>query len=55
MIIARMMLALGLGGFWIMAGQITGYEFTGFVLGVMGAAFIFAWTHPDFVQHDDYN
>ena len=43
-------MAVGLGGFWILAGVLTGYEATGFVLGVLGAAFIFIWTHPGFLH-----
>lgn len=50
MIIARSLLALGLGGFWIIVGALTGYEVTGIVFGVLGAAFIFVWTHPGFVH-----
>lgn len=50
MIIARTLLAVGLGGFWIMAGVLTGYEATGFVFGVFVAVFIFVWTYPGFVH-----
>ena len=53
MIIARALMAITLGVFWIMAGELTGYAVTGFVLGVLAAAVIFVWTYPGFIGTTD--
>jgi hypothetical protein len=46
MIIGRALMAIGLGLFWILAGQGAGYPATGFVFGIVGATFIWCWTYP---------
>lgn len=46
MLISRALLALGLGGFWILVGIAFDQPKLGLACGLLGAAFIFAWTHP---------
>lgn len=50
MLISRGLLALGLGGFWILTGHATGYPTTGLTIGILAACFIFIWTHPRWVK-----
>ncbi|MCK5495674.1 MAG: hypothetical protein KAI80_04630 [Hyphomicrobiaceae bacterium] len=44
--LARTLMALGLGGFWLLVGHGFGRPGLGLAAGMIGAAFIFAWTHP---------
>lgn len=52
MIIARSLLALGLGGFWILTINAAGYPATGAVVGILAALFIFVWSHPSRIGVD---
>lgn len=52
MILARSLLAVGLGGFWILIGSSVGYPTAGTVVGILAAFFIFVWSHPSRVGVD---
>lgn len=52
MLIGRSLLAIGLGGFWILVGYAAGYPTAGAVTGILAACFIFCWSHPSRVGID---
>ena len=46
MLLARALMAIGLGLFWILVGYSFGFPGLGVACGLLGAAFIWVWTHP---------
>lgn len=44
--IARILMSVGLGAFWILVGSAAGLPGTGLTFGIAGALFIWVWTMP---------